>query len=251
MKREESTRRLIVNADDFGISAGVNRGIIEAHEHGIVTSASLMTRWPAAAAAAEYARGRPGLSVGLHLDLGEWTFADGAWRCVYEVVRPERRCGGGGGSRAPARRLCRAAWAPSVAHRSHQHVHRDEPVRSAALAAARRLGVPVRHFCAEVAYCGAFYGQSAKGEAYPEGISVEGLARAVRGLPPGITELGCHAGYGRDLDSMYRLEREQEVRTLCDPRVREVLAAEGVVLQSFRQVHSRAVDPPTSGPRSP
>ena len=35
----------IVNVDDFGQSPGINRGIIEAHEHGIVTSASLMMRW--------------------------------------------------------------------------------------------------------------------------------------------------------------------------------------------------------------
>ena len=45
-------RRLIMNADDFGISPGVNAGIIEAHERGIVTSASLMVRWPDAVAAA-------------------------------------------------------------------------------------------------------------------------------------------------------------------------------------------------------
>src|SRR5688572_28379081 len=77
-------RHLIVNADDFGFSPGVNRGIAEAHERGIVTSASLMVRWPAAAAAASYARARPELSVGLHLDLGEWVLRDGAWVPLYE-----------------------------------------------------------------------------------------------------------------------------------------------------------------------
>src|SRR5206468_2930594 len=58
---------VVVNADDLGLSPGVNRGIIEAHERGIVTSASLMVRWPAAAEAAAYARSRPQLGVGLHL----------------------------------------------------------------------------------------------------------------------------------------------------------------------------------------
>ena len=53
---QPDTRRLIVNADDFGQSAGINEGIIRCHERGIVTSASLMVRWPHAAAAAEYAR---------------------------------------------------------------------------------------------------------------------------------------------------------------------------------------------------
>src|SRR5437870_8870577 len=79
-------RSVIVNADDFGLSSGVNRGIIEAHQHGIVTSASLMVRWPAAVEAAAMARECPKLSVGLHLDLGEWTYRGGQWVQLYEVV---------------------------------------------------------------------------------------------------------------------------------------------------------------------
>src|SRR5881398_1755567 len=81
-----NTRYLIVNADDFGQSRGINRGIAEAHERGIVTSASLMVRWPAAAEAAAYARGHPRLRVGLHLDLGEWVLRKGEWVARYEVV---------------------------------------------------------------------------------------------------------------------------------------------------------------------
>src|SRR3954465_13317363 len=82
------TRRLIVNADDFGLSRGVNAGIIQAHGHGIVTSASLMVRASATAAreAADYAKGRPRLGVGLHVDIGEWAVVDGEWTPLYEVV---------------------------------------------------------------------------------------------------------------------------------------------------------------------
>src|SRR5579884_3453160 len=79
-------KHLIVNADDFGLTSGVNRGIIEAHEHGIVTSASLMVRGAAAKEAADYALGRAELSVGLHLDLAEWRYANGQWFAAYEVV---------------------------------------------------------------------------------------------------------------------------------------------------------------------
>src|SRR5579864_4718762 len=79
-------RYLIVNADDFGLSRGVNRGIIEAAEHGVLTSASLMVRQPAAAEAACYARTNPKLSVGLHLDLGEWVYQAGEWVPLYSVV---------------------------------------------------------------------------------------------------------------------------------------------------------------------
>ena len=77
---------LIVNADDFGQSPGVNRGIIQAHERGIVTSASLMTRWLAAGEASLYAKEHPELSIGLHLDLGEWTYHEGNWLPFYTVV---------------------------------------------------------------------------------------------------------------------------------------------------------------------
>ena len=49
-------RALIVNADDFGLSPGVNAGVARTHEQGILTSASLMVRQPAADEAAAYAR---------------------------------------------------------------------------------------------------------------------------------------------------------------------------------------------------
>src|SRR3989449_5489951 len=62
-------RRLIVNADDFGRSASINRAVIRAHREGILTTASLMPNEPAFAEAVALARENPGLGVGLHLSL--------------------------------------------------------------------------------------------------------------------------------------------------------------------------------------
>src|SRR5262249_40161760 len=90
---------------------------------------------------------------------------------------------------------------------SHQHVHRGEPARSALLAAARALGVPLRHFCPGVRHCGDFYGQTAGGEPFPEGIAVERLTAILAALPPGVTELACHPGAADGLASMYRAPR--------------------------------------------
>jgi hopanoid biosynthesis associated protein HpnK len=59
-------RRLIVNADDFGLTAGVNRAIIEAHTRGIVTSSTLMATGPAFDDAIRLAKQTPNLSVGCH-----------------------------------------------------------------------------------------------------------------------------------------------------------------------------------------
>ena len=108
-------RYLIVNADDFGQSPGVNRGVAAAHERGVVTSASLMVRWPAAAEAAEYARAHPELSVGLHLDLGEWAHRGGEWVCLYRVV-PD---GDAAGLADYLRRVARDVFIGS-AHRFHE-----------------------------------------------------------------------------------------------------------------------------------
>jgi hopanoid biosynthesis associated protein HpnK len=60
-------RRLIINADDFGLTSGVNRGIIEAHERGIVTSATLMACGAKFQEAVDIASRTPQLSVGCHV----------------------------------------------------------------------------------------------------------------------------------------------------------------------------------------
>jgi len=65
------TKRLIVSADDFGMSAGVNAGILRAHREGILSDASLMVNGAAAAEAVELACSAPRLSVGLHLVLAQ------------------------------------------------------------------------------------------------------------------------------------------------------------------------------------
>ena len=62
-------RRLIVNADDFGFTSGVNRAIVEAHNRGVVTSSTLMANGPAFAEAVELARSTPSLGVGCHVVL--------------------------------------------------------------------------------------------------------------------------------------------------------------------------------------
>jgi predicted glycoside hydrolase/deacetylase ChbG (UPF0249 family) len=224
---------LIVNADDFGLSEGVNRGIIEAAESGILTSASLMVRQPAVAAAAAYARTTGRISVGLHLDLGEWIYHDGEWVPLYSVVSTED-------SKAVASEVShqlaefRRLMGKNPTHLdSHQHVHRNEPVRSIAMDIAKQLGIPLRDFTPEIQYCGDFYGQTGESESWPEGISLSNLKTILSGLPEGITELGCHPGYGEGLETIYRAERAIETEVLCKPELRAVLNDLGVELCSF------------------
>lgn len=226
-------RVLIVNGDDFGRTPGINKGVIRAYDDGILTSASLMVRWPGAVDAAAYCRTRPALSLGLHLDLGEWVFREQTWQPLYQVVDTNNHDAVREEVRAQVEAFRRIVGRDPSHLDSHQHAHLQEPVRTVVLEAARSLGVPTRACDPTVSYCGDFYGQTGTGEPWPEGITVDALVRIVQGLGPGITELSCHPGEDDDFDSVYRVERTREVRVLCHPDVRRALAEVTVRLSAF------------------
>ncbi len=227
---------LIVNADDFGQSPGVNRGIITAHHDGIVTSASLMVRWPAVAEAAAYARKHPSLSVGLHIDFGEQILRVGEWVPLYSVVPVQNESAVRDEISRQLDLFDRLVGHAPTHLDSHQHVHLREPARVILMEIARRLGVPLRNCSREVSYCGSFYGQADDGTTVHDVISVDGLIRILETLPPGCTELACHPASERDLQTLYSQERLEELKVLCDPRVRAALIAKGIVLRSFANI---------------
>lgn len=229
-------RHLIVNADDFGQSTGITQGIVDAFERGIVTSTSMMVRGRDAAAAAAYARRHPALSVGLHLDLGEWTLRDSEWVPVYEVVPTEDRAAVSREIERQLEQFRDLVGADPTHVDSHQHVHQREPARAVAMALAERLGVPLRHFSATVQYRPSFYAQSENGETRLDWISPDALVQTIGELPAGISELSCHPAREIDIETLYADERLHELRTLCDPRVRSAPASAGVVLCSFRNI---------------
>jgi predicted glycoside hydrolase/deacetylase ChbG (UPF0249 family) len=199
-----------------------------------------MVRWPDAPAAAAYARAHPELSVGLHLDLCEWTVEDGEWRPRYEVLADAAPASVRAELERQLTRFELLVGRPPTHLDSHQHVHRSEPVRAAVVAVGERLAVPVREQTPGIAYLGDFYGQYGKGEPYPEGISREHLLRLIRALPPGTTELGCHPASEPELASSYARERPVELAALCDPLVAAALAEEQIELCSFTQLAAHA-----------
>jgi chitin disaccharide deacetylase len=220
---------LIVTADDFGISRGINRGIMEAHRDGVVTSTSLMVNRPACEEAVGLARACPTLSLGLHLELDGVAPSD----VPTEIGRQDARF----------RELVGAA--PTHVD-THHDVHRDPRVLAPLLDWGRRNGVPVRGHSG-VRYFSKFYGQWG-GDTHLEQIGVEGLLRLLdTGIEEGVTELNCHPGYPEpDFPSSYAAERAVEVRTLCDPAVRRALRAGDIHLIGFRELPS-VVDQHPSG----
>jgi predicted glycoside hydrolase/deacetylase ChbG (UPF0249 family) len=230
------TRCLVVNADDFGLSSGTNRGIATAHEHGIVTSASLMVGGAAAAEAAEYARLHPALSVGLHFDLGEWAFRRGEWIPVSPIV-PADDPAAVEAALSRQLRMFRELMKREPTHiDSHQHVHLEQPARRLVAQRALELGIPLRVVSRGIHFVGDFYGQTADGTALPDALTPERLVATLTATNVRLTELSCHPGDGEDLDGMYREERAIEVTVLCDPRVRQAIEDLGIELRSFGNI---------------
>jgi chitin disaccharide deacetylase len=197
-----------------------------------------MVRWPAAEEAAAYARGRP-LSVGLHLDLGEWEHREGRWHARYEVVATRTADAVAAEIGSQLERLERLIGRPPTHLDSHQHVHNEEPVRTTLARVGERLGVPVRGITPGIAYHGAFYGQDRTGAPLPDAITVDALVETIETLPPGITELACHPADDADLDAAYAGERVEEMKALCDARVRAAIDRCGVALRSFGDLAPR------------
>lgn len=210
---------LIVTADDFGIGRGVNRGIVQAHQEGILTSASLMVDRPATAEAIALAHDCPDLSLGLHLE--------------FDLAEPERVPDA---LERQLGRFVRLVGALPTHADSHHDVHRDPYVLSHVLRWARRAGLYVRGL-SRVHHLSKFYGQWG-GQTHPEQIDVAGFLRLLDGeIRDGVTELTCHPGYvDSGFASSYAAERELELQTLCDPRSRQGISARGISLIGFRDV---------------
>jgi len=247
-------KRLIVNADDFGRSAGVNAGVLEAHAKGIVTSATVMVLEPSAARGIrEAAEKAPQLSLGLHFTLTGGGPPASAARDVPTLapggVFPRRR--EDMPATLPAAEVRRELEAQigvfqvlARKHPSHldchHHVSLHPSVEPVVAEIAKKLSLPVRGATEDSLqrlrsagvrtpdrFIDRFYGESA---------GFETLADILEALPEGTTEVMCHPGRADERlrsTSSYAEEREQEIEVLCDPSVRKILKAAGVKLIGY------------------
>jgi chitin disaccharide deacetylase len=242
------TRRLIVNADDWGLSRGVSEGILAAHRHGIVSSTTVLVT--ADLDREQVARLRDsGLGVGLHVNLtlgapltrGR-SLVDGDGRFVRDARRAAARV-----SAADVRAEVEAQMArfESALKRrpthldSHHHVGLHPPVRDVVLAVARELDVAVRSQNAEVRA----RARSARlrtpdhffGESGPDAYwSPDRTVRHLRELPAGVSEFMCHPGWvdAELAYSRYGRQRETEMIGL-GAAARATAAALGIALCTF------------------
>lgn len=216
---------VIFNADDLGYSHGINRGIFESHERGVVTSATMIVNAPASAEGARLAREHPELAVGLHVNFTNEAQSlidlDDEAACREEL-------------RAQYRRFADLMGRQPTHLDSHQHVHRH-PMRQRLFdELADAEGLPLRDR-PPVVFKGGFYGQWEYGVSDPEKVSLGALERILHEeLTEGIYEFCCHPGYfDPALEAVYHRDRELELATLTDPGLPAFLEREGIRLISY------------------
>lgn len=257
---------IIVTADDLGLTAGVTRGILEAHRQGVVRSTSLLVTFPAAEESAALARESPDLEVGLHIDLVGGRPAsdpaavpslcdeDGRFyplpvftrRLFTARVRPAELAAE---LRAQAARA-RAWGIPALAWDSHRHVHLMPPVALVVGRVARELGVRwVRRaraprlrpqlkaaslhaasLISDLALRG-LGGPSWYVDITSQQPRLDATGVALLAAYGGLGELSAHPGYVdddlRERDALVD-ERTSDLALLTDPLLRTALGRSGV-----------------------
>jgi len=251
-------KRLIVNADDFGRTRGVNAGVLEAHLFGIVTSVTVMVLEPAAEeGVSEAFRRAPNLSFGLHFVLTggglpasslervpsllvEGRFPRSAAELPRELAEDEI-------SRELEAQIFlfeKMAGRPPSHLDSHHHSALHPSIEPVFAEAARIRKIPVRASSAaareSLRAAGVRTPDRFVDALYGDGTSAETLRAILRSLADDETsELMCHPGRADERllsGSSYALEREREIALLCDPELRALLAQQGIELVSFRQL---------------
>ena len=267
-----SGRLLIVNADDFGFTRGVNAGIVEAHKNGILTAATLMANGDAFDDAVRLARETPSLDVGCHLVLiGGKSLVTGfdlpaspaalvraviAGRVpIYEELS------------AQVRKIAAAGIAPTHLD-THKHTHLLPPVLDAVarisaetgirwvrspfdskfnfraprmkrivggalrLLRGRTASVLRKHGCRSTDY---FAGFQITGR-----FTAADLAGLFAGLPEGSTEFMCHPGYLdvdlHDAPTRLKQSRADELAALTAPETLDAIKRFGIRLVNYRDL---------------
>ncbi len=263
-------KRLIINADDFGLTDGVCAGIVDAILHGVVTSTTAMVAVPCAAThLAHWAQAIP-KRIGLHLQLT----GGQACRALDEV--PSLHCGDGQFPRSrkqlnpveigevtlewQAQLVRLREWGIEPTHLdSHHHVHHLRPVIPAFVGLAKAEGLSARSGPLPVAHAlrmsnvphPGYLDTSWYGDGLTADLLIQSVSQAFDRIGgQGTVELMCHPGYA-DCNlaavSNYVEAREHELAVLCSSELAERLEGVGVHLISYSELDR---EPLSQGPKA-
>lgn len=257
------SKLLIVNADDFGFTRDVNRGIVDAHHRGILTATTLMANGDAFDDAVRLARATPSLDVGCHLvliqgrSLAARDELPRTWKELLNALT-FRRLDVHRELRAQVQKLIDAGIRPTHFD-THKHTHVLPAVFSVLTLLAQEFHVPFIRLPFDAGWVPVqaldrWYRRRVKaanlrstdyflGFRLTDMLTTASLVQALSRVPDGVTEFMCHPGYlGDELRSAAtRLKetREKELEALTSSAVREVIAARQIELTNYRHLLDR------------
>jgi predicted glycoside hydrolase/deacetylase ChbG (UPF0249 family) len=264
-------KRLVVNADDFGFTADVNEGIVEAHRHGILTATTLMANGQAFDDALRLASENPTLDIGVHLVLVSGQSLIDPERALPKTVAEMLRAIAMGRLDPyreldeQIRKIVATGLRPTHLD-THKHTHLFPPVLKAVAKLSQKYGIRWvrRPFDFPINPQGIPWSKRAISNGlgflrshfhdvldlhgcrttdYFSGFQLTGrfgpaeLAQLIRQLPNGSTEFMCHPGFcGEELKAArtrLKESRVQELEALVSPQVRQALQESGVELTRY------------------
>jgi chitin disaccharide deacetylase len=221
--------KLIVNADDFGYSRGVNYGIIDAHKNGIVNSATMMMNMPGVMHAVELAKENPKLQVGIHLvltcgkplraDVPSLVNENGIFKRIFEFKEQrdlsldelEREWN------AQIEKFLETGLTPTHFD-SHHHVHNIPEFLPVVQSLSKKYNLSTRRFLKDPVEGVPAFSNVFLHDFYGEGATYDYFENLVTRVQDGQTvEVMCHPGY---LDheilngSSYAVDRVKETDIL-------------------------------------
>jgi len=236
---------LIVNADDFGLSKGVNYGIIDAHVNGIVTSTTLMVNMPAAKHASSLAKKYPSLGVGvhfnltvgkpIHLNVPSLVNDKGYFHSKKDVLNKANVIEIEKELRAQINEFFTLGLSPSHID-THHNLHGTEPVSSIVKVLGEEYQLPIRRLYKKepsintLEFCSKFHDDNASYETLLDIFEIASMTPL---------EMMCHPGFvDQQLlnHSSYSIQRIKELDILTDPLTITAIQKARIQLRSYKDL---------------
>jgi predicted glycoside hydrolase/deacetylase ChbG (UPF0249 family) len=236
---------LIVNADDFGWTKGINTGIIQAHRDGIVSSTTVMMNMPYAFEAVRYSNEYPNLGFGVHLVLSDGKPLGSNYKtltCNDGFFKPDF-------IKVPSFDPweVQTEWSLQIEaflsmgikpthFDSHMHIHRRKELKDVVFFLQKKYKLPVRHIfnyrTKGIKKCAGF-----NKDFYKQNVSFDTIVKAVQYLKERVAlEIMCHPAHAcEQLNNVspYNILREKELQVLCDKRLKAILQQYKVQLVNY------------------
>ncbi len=227
-------KRLIVNADDFGVTSSVNQGIIFCFQKGIVTSTSLMVNRPAVTEAIQLAKKNPKLEIGLHFDV-EYGYSFDRKGYLDDLEKDESDKVRDFFKKELLDQITKfeKLFSSLPTHiDGHHHIQRFPAVLNFIQQFSQEKKIPLRDLSG-ISRIKTF------STGNPEDLTIQNLTNILRNLKEDTFELMTHPAYSSEelkRISSWSKVRELELKVLTDPEIKKVIKEEKIKLISWKDI---------------